>query len=80
MNSKISSPKLGKKTAIATACLFLVAISCGVGPTQDASKFPEEYDAVMAAPASHKAVFENALVRVLPPGKTAPLQNTLRPA
>jgi hypothetical protein len=32
---------------------------------QDAGKFPDGYDAVQAAPATHKVVFENALVRVL---------------
>jgi hypothetical protein len=82
MNTKIRSPKLGKKMAIATAWLFLVAISCRqvLGLTQDASKFPDGYDAVTAAPASHKVIFENALVRVLevtmpPPGKTEPMHH-----
>jgi hypothetical protein len=30
----------------------------------DASGFPDGYDAVQAAPDSHKVIFENALVRV----------------
>ncbi len=32
---------------------------------QDKSGFPDGYDAVQAAPATHKVIFENALVRVL---------------
>ena len=32
---------------------------------QDKSEFPDGYDAVQAAPNSHKVVFENAFVRVL---------------
>jgi hypothetical protein len=32
---------------------------------QDKSDFPEGFDAVQAAPGSHKVIFENALVRVL---------------
>lgn len=44
---------------------------------QDKSAFPEGYDAVQAAPNSHKVVFENTFVRVLevivpPPGQTVP--------
>jgi hypothetical protein len=43
---------------------------------QDKSDFPDGYDAMQAAPQSHKVIFENALVRVLevtvpPPGTTA---------
>ena len=32
---------------------------------QDKSGFPDGYDAVQAAPNSHKVIFENAFVRVL---------------
>jgi hypothetical protein len=32
---------------------------------QDRSAFPDGYDAVQAAPKSHKVIFENALVRML---------------
>ena len=47
---------------------------------QDKSEFPDGYDAVQAAPNSHKAVFENAFVRVLevtipPAGKTEPMRH-----
>lgn len=47
---------------------------------QDKSGFPDGYDAVQAAPNSHRVIFENALVRVLevtmpPPGKTEPMHH-----
>jgi hypothetical protein len=47
---------------------------------QDKSDFPDGYDAVQAAPNSHKVVFENAFVRVLevsvpPPGTTIPMHH-----
>jgi hypothetical protein len=46
----------------------------------DVSGFPDGYDAVQAAPASHQVIYENALVRVLqvtvpPPGKTEPMHH-----
>ena len=53
---------------------------CPMGAAQDTSGFPEGYDAVQAAPGSHKVIFENTLVRVLevtvpPPGKTEPMHH-----
>lgn len=47
---------------------------------QDKSAFPDGYDAVQAAPATHKVIFENAFVRVLevsvpPPGSTIPMHH-----
>ena len=47
---------------------------------QEKSDFPDGYDAMQAAPASHKVIFENALVRVLevsvpPPGTTIPMHH-----
>jgi hypothetical protein len=47
---------------------------------QDQSEFPDGYDAVEAAPHSHRVIFENALVRVLevtvpPPGETIPMHH-----
>jgi hypothetical protein len=47
---------------------------------QDKSGFPDGYDAVQAAPASHKVIFENTFVRVLevtmpPVGKTEPMHH-----
>ncbi len=47
---------------------------------QDQSEFPEGYDAVQAAPKSHRVVFENEFVRVLEvtipaPGATEPMHH-----
>jgi hypothetical protein len=47
---------------------------------QDKSDFPEGFDAVRAAPNSHKVIFENSLVRVLevrvpPTGSTEPMHH-----
>src|ERR1700719_2634653 len=47
---------------------------------QNKSEFPNGYDAVEAAPATHKVVFENTLVRVLevtvpPAGQTIPMHH-----
>lgn len=50
------------------------------GYGQEKFGFPDGYDAVQAAPNSHKIIFENALVRVLevtvpPPGTTEPMHH-----
>jgi hypothetical protein len=47
---------------------------------QDKSGFPDGYDAMQAAPNSHKVIFENELVRVLevtvpPAGSTIPMHH-----
>ncbi len=47
---------------------------------QDKADFPDGYDAVQAAPSSHKVIFENGLVRVLevtvpPAGTTIPMHH-----
>lgn len=47
---------------------------------QEKAGFPDGYDAVQAAPGSHKVLFENAVVRVLevtmpPAGKTEPMHH-----
>ena len=47
---------------------------------QDKSSFPDGYDAVQAAPQTHKVIFENELVRVLevtvpPAGTTIPMHH-----
>jgi hypothetical protein len=47
---------------------------------EDRSDFPKGYDAVQAAPNSHKVIFENSFVRVLevttpPAGKTEPMHH-----
>ena len=61
---------------------FLIAICArqAVGLMQSEADFPQGYDAVTAAPGSHRVIFENALVRVLevtmpPPGKTEPMHH-----
>jgi len=55
-------------------------VSQGIANPQDKSGFPDGYDAVQAAPNSHRVIFENALVRVLevtvpPPGATEPMHH-----
>ena len=46
---------------------------------QDKSSFPDGFDAVQAAPTSHKVLFENAVVRVLDvsvsPNTTVPMHH-----
>ena len=47
---------------------------------EDKGGFPDGYDAVQAAPGTHKVIFENALVRVLevsipPAGSTIPMHH-----
>jgi hypothetical protein len=46
---------------------------------QDKSNYPDGFDAVLAAPQSHKVIFENAFVRVLEvsvsPGTTVPMHH-----
>lgn len=56
---------LTKYAALAT--IGCAAICCWQlrAHAKDASDFPEGFDAVQAAPDSHKIIFENSLVRVL---------------
>jgi hypothetical protein len=83
LNIESSSSGFGaRKAAVAIAATFLIVVCARQAPglTQDAASFPEGYDAVTAAPGSHKIIFENALVRVLevtmpPPGKTEPMHH-----
>jgi hypothetical protein len=46
-------------------CLLVLCLGYFYAYGGDKSGFPEGYDAMQAAPNSHKVVFENALVRVL---------------
>ena len=60
--------------------LSTFVICPGIVNGQDKSGFPDGYDAVQAAPDSHKVIFENALVRVLEvivpsSGKTEPMHH-----
>jgi len=50
--------------ALAIGCLVLCARHLFVYG-QDKSDFPDGFDAIQAAPKSHRVVFENAFVRVL---------------
>ena len=74
---KIQRRRILKVTAtVLSALVACPRIVCA----QDKSGFPEGYDAVLAAPNSHRVIFENALVRVLevilpPPGATEPMHH-----
>jgi hypothetical protein len=76
------SRRLVVKIAVASTAALLVIIGTQQvrGTTGDVAGFPDGYDAVAAAPNSHKVIFENALVRVLevtmpPPGQTEPMHH-----
>src|SRR5579862_4994559 len=78
----INAYKLGGKMMIAMVAIFLIDVSMrqALGLAQHETGFPQGFDAVTAAPGSHKVIFENALVRVLevtmpPPGKTEPMHH-----
>jgi hypothetical protein len=82
MSIKSISYGLWRKVAItAVAILFIaVCVRQAMGITQNEMDFPQGYDAVTAAPDSHRVIFENALVRVLevtmpPPGKSEPMHH-----
>jgi hypothetical protein len=82
MSTNVSIKGLGAKIAIAVVATFLVAICTrqALGLGQNEADFPQGYDAVTAAPGSHRVIFENALVRVLEvtmqtPGKTEPMHH-----
>jgi hypothetical protein len=58
--------------------MMLARYFCAYG--QDKSGFPDGFDAVQAAPNSHKVIFENEFARVLevtvpPPGTTEPMHH-----
>ena len=80
--------QLGKSFSLRTRGSFAIVIACSLVLFarhfyvygQDKSDFPDGYDAVQAAPESHKVIFENELVRVLevtvpPAGKTVPMHH-----
>ena len=64
--------------ALVVSCLVLFARHF-YAYGQDKSGFPDGFDAVLAAPKSHKVIFENAFVRVLEvsvsPGTTVPMHH-----
>ena len=80
MRANRSPRKWGARIGIGMLLSSLMAIfaSQALGLTQGKADFPPGYDAVAAAPNSHRVIFENALVRVLevtmpPPGSTEPM-------
>jgi hypothetical protein len=59
MNHSAQNPR-------ALGSVFPAFIACpSFASQQDKSGFPDGYDAVQAAPNSHKVIFENSLVRAL---------------
>jgi len=82
LNANASSYRLGAKIAIFMAATFVIAMCArqALSLTQNETDFPQGYDAVTAAPGSHRVIFENTIVRVLevtmpPPGKTEPMHH-----
>ena len=82
MNLKKPTIHVQKRRLIPTLVLttsLLIATQAYVF-AQNKSDFPDGYDAVQAAPKSHRVIFENALVRVLevsvsPSGSTEPMHH-----
>ena len=77
-----SNANSGRRSFLATMATVVPAfiITARSSFAQDKSGFPDGYDAVDAAPGSHKVIFENKLVRVLEvrvpaPGKTEPMHH-----
>jgi hypothetical protein len=71
--------KLTLTALFVVVCMLLVAHHFNLY-AQDKSQFPEGYDAVQAAPDTHKVIFENELVRVLqvsipPAGSAIPMHH-----
>jgi hypothetical protein len=75
--------RFSRFTAIAAGALTIASVMFAGHfylYAQDKSGFPDGFDAVQAAPNSHRVIFENAFVRVLevtmpPPGKTEPMHH-----
>jgi hypothetical protein len=72
----------GSRICVGLGATILIALFAEqlLAAAQDKSGFPPGYDAVQAAPNSHKVIFENGLVRVLevtvpPAGKTEPMHH-----
>src|SRR5579863_10201198 len=79
---KLSNRSLGTSAIAVAVAAFALVTFAGHSylHAQDKSGFPDGYDAVQAAPNSHRVIFENSLVRVLevtmpPPGKTEPMHH-----
>ena len=65
--------------AVLIACSFVLSAKYFYIYGENQSDFPDGYDAVQAAPKSHKLIFETAFVRVLEvsvlPGTTVPMHH-----
>lgn len=86
MTFRESVEALGRRRFLRTIGSALAAFitSARISIAQEKSGFPDGYDAVQAAPNSHRVLFENKSVRVLevtvpPPGKTEPMHHHRSP-
>jgi hypothetical protein len=82
MSLKDRSLSKGSRIWVGLGATILMALCAAqlLAAAEDKSGFPAGYDAVQAAPNSHKVIFENTLVRVLevtvpPAGKTEPMHH-----
>lgn len=80
MNRDQTIGGISRRRLIMTLGSLVPAFNCSRLLLAQDSSFPDGYDAVQAAPNSHKVIFENALVRVLEvtvplPGQTEPMHH-----
>jgi len=75
---KMASRVTRRRILAALGFVFPAFAACpSIASPQEKSDFPDGYDAVQAAPKSHKVIFENAFVRVLE--VTVPAAGTTEP-
>jgi len=75
-----SSRRRRRRWALGITLAMALCVAFRFANQKDKSEFPDGYDAVQAAPGTHKVIFENALVRVLevsvpPAGSTIPMHH-----
>lgn len=82
MRKQAELKRFVRRVWIGFAMLGVTALGAGYfyAYGQEKTGFPDGYDAVQAAPATHKVIFENELVRVLevtvpPGGQTIPMHH-----
>ena len=82
MNTNRSAAMIARRRFLAAigSALPVFLANPRIAHPQSKTGFPDGFDAVQAAPNSHKVIFENALVRVLevtvpPPGTTEPMHH-----
>lgn len=81
MDSTSSIGIMRRRIIVALGTVIPVLLSRkGLAESADKSGFPDGYDAVQAAPNSHRVIFENSLVRVLEvtvpaPGSSEPMHH-----